>query len=185
MPASADPNGEPRPISTDRVDPAKNNSGVIVGEVKQTSSSTGQPEEYKTAFVKVYQDAGVIGVAMLTLLALCLVMGFFNVRLLKMYTALTESRDKLDASRTQALERIAQTVLTFQLTITAEMNGLKNEHREQHEQFNALAQNATRLIADSERKLEYLRREEISISGIKEQLTRIEGGLSRRPEKEY
>lgn len=182
---TADPNGEPRPIPTERVEPAKNNSGILVGEVKEPSSHTGQPEEYKTAFVKVYQDAGVIGAAMLTLLALCLVMGFFNVRLLKMYTALTESRDKLDASRTNALERIAQTVLTFQLTITAEMNGLKNEHHEQHERFRQLSQDGTRLLADSERKLEYLRREELSLTSIKEQLTRIEGGLSRKSEKEY
>jgi hypothetical protein len=172
QPNSADPNGVPRQVPTERVEPAKNNSGIIVGEVKETSTHTGQPDEYKTAFVKVYQDAGVIGVGMLTLLVLCVLMGFFNMRLLKMYTTLTESRDNLDKARTTALERLSLTMLTLQQNVTTELNGLKNEHVSQQDRLMSL-------MSDSERKLELLRREEQTLDKISERMLMLEHNVSR------
>jgi hypothetical protein len=175
-----DPNGVPRPLPPERVDPAANNSGILIGEVKDPSPTVAgvqQPDNYKTAFVKVYQDAGVIGVAMLTLLGLCVLMGLFNVRLLKMYTSLTESRDRLDQARTIALEKMSLTVLTLQSTVTLELASLKQTIADQYSKLD-------RLSSESDKKLEILRREEVLMDKIADRLTQIEFAQSHRDTKD-
>ena len=136
------------------------------------TNATTESDQYKTAFVKVYQDAGVIGVSMLTLLVLCLLLGIFCLRLLKMYTTLTESRDNLDATRTAALERVAQTMLLLQHTFSTEITSLKQEHTEHYSKLDKLS-------SESERKLELLRREEIQLDRVLDRLTQIDNTIAR------
>jgi hypothetical protein len=148
-----------------------------VKDPSPTVAGVQQPDNYKTAFVKVYQDAGVIGVAMLTLLGLCVLMGLFNVRLLKMYTSLTESRDRLDQARTIALEKMSLTVLTLQSTVTLELASLKQTIADQYSKLD-------RLSSESDKKLEILRREEVLMDKIADRLTQIEFAQSHRDTKD-
>ena len=123
----ADPSGQARQVEPGRVERAAANSGLIVGETK-TTASTGD-QTYKTEFVKVYQDAGVVGVSMLTLLVLCVLLGLFCSRLIKMYTALTESRDNLETARTVAIEKLT----TSMVLLRGETNAVVQELRREHE----------------------------------------------------
>lgn len=72
-----------------------------------------EDRSYQTEFIKVYQDAGVIGAAMITLLALCVLLGVFCLRLLKMYTLLTTSRDDLETKRGLFSEKIAERLMVI------------------------------------------------------------------------
>jgi hypothetical protein len=126
-PSGADPSGQARQVEPGRVERAAANSGLIVGETK-TTASTGD-QTYKTEFVKVYQDAGVVGMAMLTLLVLCVLLGLFCSRLIKMYTALTESRDNLETARTVAIEKLT----TSMVLLRGETNAVVQELRREHE----------------------------------------------------
>lgn len=109
-----------------RMEANKENSGVLVGETKTTSSAGDVG--YKTEFVKVYQDAGVVGLTTLTLLVLCCLLGLFCTRLIKMYTALTESRDALEQARTTAIEKLTTSLLLLRTDTTAVVTELKREH---------------------------------------------------------
>lgn len=105
---------------------------MMVGEVQTDGTS-------QTAFIKIYQDAGVIGVAMITLLALCVLLGIFSFRLLKMYVALTESRDKLDTTRTLAVERVSASVLSLSSTVQIATTEIRAEHTEHTSKLSEVA----------------------------------------------
>jgi hypothetical protein len=170
---AGDLSGVPRPVDPARIEPARSNSGVMVGETTQTegqTTATTHDDQYKTAFIKVYQDAGVIGASMLTLLVLCVLLGWFSLRLLKMYTTLTESRDKLDAMRTAALERISQTMLTLQASLTTEL--AKNRE----DNGNVIVR-LERISMEQERKLEILRRDEVILERLQTAVTRMEADI--------
>lgn len=143
-------NPEIRPVSPDRQTKVGHDSGVLVGVGTDDESSlptvpetsTAQPgtrddsptrstssDPYKTQFIKVYQDAGVVGLSMLTLIVLCVTLGWFCIRLLKMYVALTEGRDKLESARSVALERLTTTVLTNQSQGLKDIDDFKEELR--------------------------------------------------------
>lgn len=93
---------------------------------------------YKVEFVKVYQDAGVVGVSMLTLLVLCLLLGLFCGRLIKMYIALTESRDKVETARTEAIEKLAANVLLLRTEMTAAVAEIRRENADTNVKLSAL-----------------------------------------------
>lgn len=134
-----DPNGVPRPVDPERIDRARANSGIIVGEqavpVKTTAGT--EQDNYRTAFVKVYQDAGVIGVAMLTLLALCVLMAIFCNRVLRMYSAAVSEHNKLLISTAQATEKLANSYLLLNANVTALSTTVNNavaEIRREHDE---------------------------------------------------
>jgi len=106
---------------------ARQESGIVQG-----LSETSETGSYQTEFVRVYQDAGVIGVSMLTLLALCLLLGLFSLRLLKMYVALTESRDKIDQARNEIALKVAESLLTLEHRVMARLNELTIEINAEH-----------------------------------------------------
>lgn len=83
---------------------------------------------YKTEFVKVYQDAGVVGAAMLTLLVLCTLLGLFCSRLIKMYITLTEQRDKVEAARTAAIEQLSQNMVLLRSEMSAAVTEVRREN---------------------------------------------------------
>lgn len=118
-----DPSGVPRAVDADRMDKSQNNSGIVVGEESvAVKTTTGQTTDTtQTAFIKVYQDAGVIGVSMLTLLVLCILLGSFCLRLLKLYAAMSVAQDQISSSRTVAVEKLA----TATLLVQAEVKSLK------------------------------------------------------------
>jgi hypothetical protein len=76
---------------------------------KTTATTASDP--YKSEFVKVYQDAGVIGAAMLTLLAICVLLSILAFRLAKMYSTLITARDSLDAQRVAVIEKLTLAVV--------------------------------------------------------------------------
>lgn len=82
-------------------------SGIVQGVAVNDNNN------YQTEFVKVYQDAGVIGVAMLTLLALCVLLGLFSLRLLKMYVELTKARDALEDKRVLFSEKTIERLMSI------------------------------------------------------------------------
>lgn len=141
--AQADPTGVPRTVAPGALERSRENSGVIVGE-SRTSTSTGD-DTYKTEFVKVYQDAGVVGVAMLTLLVLCLLLGLFCSRLIKMYTALTESRDTLEAARTAAIEKLSTSLILLRSETSTVIAELRREHDTHAIQINSLISGVDRM----------------------------------------
>jgi len=134
--AEGDPSGESRPLEDGRLQKAGENSGLIVGETK-THTGTGD-DAYKTEFVKVYQDAGVVGVAMLTLLVLCLLLSLFCSRLIKMYVALTESRDNLESARSIAIEKLTTSLLMLRSETNSAVSELRREHDETLSTINRL-----------------------------------------------
>lgn len=119
-----------RPIPSD-APVARESSGIVVGVTREpspgthTSTSDGS---YKTEFVKVYQDAGVIGLSMLTLLVLCFLLGMFSLRLLRMYVSLTESRDKLETVRSAFFEKITERLLTLESKVEKVTTELRSDH---------------------------------------------------------
>jgi vacuolar-type H+-ATPase subunit I/STV1 len=137
----ADPSGVNRPVSSNRVDAAKHNSGVVVG-TEQNS---------QTAFIKVYQDAGVIGVAMITLLTLCLLLAVFCSRLIKMYSSLTESRDSLEQLRSQATEKLATAVLLLRTELNLAVVEIRREHLDSTVSLVSLRSDIARPLASAER----------------------------------
>lgn len=100
------------------------------GSPTSTTTSTSS-DEYKTQFVKVYQDAGVIGAAMLTLLVLCVIMGWFSLRLLRMYVALTEQRDKMEALRLEYFNKLTEAMTEVTAAIKQVMSDLRSDHNTQ------------------------------------------------------
>jgi len=113
-----------RPVPEDAPVVGREESAVVVGVI-------GQPDAYKTEFVKIYQDAGVIGASMLTLLVLCFLLGVFSLRLLKMYVSLMESRDKLETIRSGFLERITERLLTLETKVGTVIVELRSDHTSQ------------------------------------------------------
>lgn len=81
------------------------------------TTATTASDPYKSEFVKVYQDAGVIGVAMLTLLAICVLLSILAFRLAKMYSTLISARDSLDAQRVAVIEKLTLAVVEVKGTI--------------------------------------------------------------------
>lgn len=130
------PSGELRPVPPDAPVAGHAESGVVQG-VTKTNSSTGE-DSYKTQFVKVYQDAGVIGASMLTLLVLCFLLGMFSLRLLKMYVALTESRDKLDAARTEFSSKMVEKIIILETTQKNVITELRADHTIQTTKLDAI-----------------------------------------------
>lgn len=106
------------------------------GGVTTTTASTS--DNYKTEFVKVYQDAGVVGAAMLTLLALCLLLGLFCTRLIKMYTTLTASRDAVEAARSGAIEKLTMSVVLLRSENTAALSQFRAQGEQRSERIAAL-----------------------------------------------
>lgn len=93
------------------------------------AAGTAVPDSaYKTEFVKVYQDAGVVGVSMLTLLVLCLLLGLFCGRLIKMYITLTEQRDRIEAARTEAIEKLTANLLLLRSEMTTAVAEVRREN---------------------------------------------------------
>lgn len=140
---SGDPSGVPRTVAPGTSERNRENSGLVVGETK-TVSSTGD-DTYKTEFVKVYQDAGVVGAAMLTLLVLCLLLGMFCSRLIKMYTALTESRDTLETARTVAIEKLSTSLILLRSETSTVIAELRREHDSHALQISALISGVDRM----------------------------------------
>lgn len=120
---------------------------VLTGTTRSTGTSTtegvttttaGTTDAYRTEFVKVYQDAGVVGVAMLTLLVLCLLLGLFCTRLIKMYTTLTSSRDAVETARGQAIEKLTMSVVLLRSESTAGLAEYRRHSAERGEQLKNL-----------------------------------------------
>lgn len=118
--------GERRPVPDNPTAIGRGQSAVVIGETK-TTSSTGD-QQYKTEFVKVYQDAGVIGVAMLTLLVLCLLMGWFSIRVLRLYTSSLDSRDKAETLRLTFFDRLTNAVTVLSADMVETKTILRSDH---------------------------------------------------------
>jgi hypothetical protein len=180
-PSGADPSGQARQVEPGRVERAAANSGLIVGETK-TTASTGD-QTYKTEFVKVYQDAGVVGMAMLTLLVLCVLLGLFCSRLIKMYTALTESRDNLETARTVAIEKLTTSMVLLRReheSALAKMVELASGQREQASALDRYAERAQRANDQLERVYEVTRTIPEAIEKDRARSERIEQMLQNR-----
>lgn len=163
--AQGDPSGVARPVEAGRLERSANNSGVIVGESKTTTTTqpsathAGTSEDaYKTEFVKVYQDAGVVGMSMLTLLVLCLLLGLFCSRLIKMYIALTASRDTLEAARTAAIEKLTTSLVLLRSETNTVVAELRREHDHHSERLTTLTNSTERYAEKAQRSYEMLER---------------------------
>lgn len=91
--------------------------GGVTTTTQGGTTTTTQVDPYKTEFVKVYQDAGVIGVAMLTLLVICVLLAILTFRLAKMYSNLITARDSLDAARVTVIEKLTENILGIRTDI--------------------------------------------------------------------
>lgn len=108
-------------------------SGIVVGttrtvDQRTTPAGTTQDVSYQREFIKVYQDAGVVGLSFLTLLVLCVLLGLFTMRLLRMFQALTASRDALETARTTAIEKLTTSVLLLRQEFASGVSELRGEH---------------------------------------------------------
>jgi len=133
---------------------------VITGTTKTTGTSTtggvtttttGTADSYQTEFVRVYQDAGVVGVAMLTLLVLCLLLGMFCTRLIRMYTTLTSSRDAVEAARSQAIEKLTMSVVLMRSENTAGLAEYRRQGDERAEQIKSLVRSVEQYEARTDK----------------------------------
>lgn len=111
------------------------NSGIVVGTTKTVSTdaktATGtQDVSYQREFIKVYQDAGVVGLSFLTLLVLCVLLGMFCIRLLKMFQSLTSSRDVLETARTTTIEKLTTSILLLRQEFSTSVSEIRQEHSE-------------------------------------------------------
>jgi hypothetical protein len=123
---------EGRPVDAAGLERAGNDSGIVIGETRtdgKTTATTGD-DQYKTEFVKVYQDAGVVGVSMLTLLVLCVLLGLFCSRLIKMYISLTNSRDAVESARSAAIEKLTMGVVLLRSETSAAIAEFRREGTE-------------------------------------------------------
>jgi hypothetical protein len=128
--ANGDPSGVPRPVDPERIPVARANSGIMVGEQATSTTTTAgtQQDQYKTAFIKVYQDAGVIGVAMLTMLAISLISIMFSTRVLKMYSTLVTANTALVSASADATLKIATAMTLLDSTLKSSVNEFRREH---------------------------------------------------------
>lgn len=85
--------------------------GQVVTTSPSKTTTTTSSDPYKTEFVKVYQDAGAIGVAMLTLLVIAALLAILTFRLVKMYSNLVNARDSLDAARVTVIEKLTENIV--------------------------------------------------------------------------
>ena len=128
----------------------------MVGEVQANGSS-------QTAFIKVYQDAGVIGVAMLTLLTLCILLGILAYRTLKMYASTIEARDNLETARTLAIERVSNAVIALSGTVQSAIAEMREEHGKHMKKIDDVC-------AAAERNNEILRRVETEVDSVSREM---------------
>lgn len=188
--STQDPSGVGRPVEQGRLEKSAGNSGIVVGESKDLTASTAE-DPYKTEFVKVYQDAGVVGVAMLTLLVLCLLLGLFCSRLIKMYIALTGSRDVLEATRTTAVEKLATSMLVMRSEVTTALGEIRKEHESHAARMEQLAASITESRTRADPALAQLREvheamerlERVSAQDRQDKLERLEQLLSQTTPK--
>lgn len=124
----------PAPAGTSQSSPAP----------KQTTASTQQPD-YKSEFIQTYQNAGVIGVSMLTLIALCLLLGMFALRLLKMYITLTETRDKQENARLAFFDKLTLSMLALQSDLKQVQTELKSDHQNQEKSISEVQKGVDRV----------------------------------------
>lgn len=173
-----DPSGQPRPVEPGRLEKSAENSGLVVGEKKTgTTTATTADDGYKTEFVKVYQDAGVVGVSMLTLLVLCLLLGLFCTRLLKMYISLTESRDTLEAARTQAIEKLTTAMVLLRSETNTVVAELRRDNDINAAKVGSLAEAAERHATAAQRAHTMLERVYDAARDSAELLRRAEAAL--------
>ena len=118
--SEGDESGALRPVDQDRLEKNEGNSGIVIGKetTKDTTTSGTTVDSTQTAFIKIYQDAGVIGVSMLTLLVLTVLMGMFSLRLLKLYTASGQAQENASAGRVVAVEKLATAVMLLKNEVT-------------------------------------------------------------------
>jgi hypothetical protein len=100
------------------------------GTKTTTTTTTTQPDQYKTEFVKTYQDAGVVGVGMLTLLVICVLLALLTFRVVKMYSNLVTARDALDASRVNVIEKLTENILGIRGEIATNAQALNSVRSE-------------------------------------------------------
>lgn len=113
------------------VDTESTTTGTAPDGSPTKTQTTTTTDAYKTQFVKVYQDAGVIGASMLTLLVLCFLLGMFSLRILKMYKDLNESRDKTETLRLQYFDTLTTAVLAVETGLHEVAVNLKSDHNTQ------------------------------------------------------
>jgi hypothetical protein len=105
-------------------------SGGTTTTGPSSTTTTTVSDPYKTEFVKVYQDAGVVGVAMLTLLVIVAVLAILAFRLAKMYSNLITSRENLEGTRTTVLEKLTESILSVKAevgTIDGQLETVRSE----------------------------------------------------------
>ena len=150
MAQAGDPSGVARQVQPGRLEKAEQNSGLVVGQRADPTEDTKaltEDAQYKTEFVKIYQDAGVVGVSMLTLLVLCLLLGLFCSRLIKMYIALTESRDALETARTVAIEKLTTNMILLRNETATVVAELRREHTAHADKLQDLCEEQRQLVA--------------------------------------
>ena len=124
-------------------------TSTTTGPSKTTTTTTSDP--YKTEFVKVYQDAGVIGVAMLTLLVICVLLSVLTFRLAKMYSSLITARDSLDAQRVAVIEKLTLAVVEIKGSSDAVMREIQTNRNENNAHHNEILAESRRTCDRIER----------------------------------
>lgn len=110
-------------------------SAVVVGVEREplgAGKTTAQQDAYKTQFIKVYQDAGVIGTAMLTLLVIIVILGSLCTRILRMYRDLATNRDEAETRRLQYFDTLTQSVKGVETAVGSLKNSLEIEKNERN-----------------------------------------------------
>lgn len=111
--SGGDKTTSPQTTTTEQGSVTSSGGDVTTSPRKTTTTTTTDP--YKTEFVKVYQDAGAIGVAMLSLLVISALLAILTFRVVKMYSSLVTARDSLDASRVTVIEKLTESILAIRV----------------------------------------------------------------------
>lgn len=129
---------------------------VTTPKTPSKTNATTSSDPYKTEFVKVYQDAGVIGVAMLTLLVICTLLAILTFRLAKMYSSLVTARDSLDAARVTVIEKLTEKIVEIRGEVGAARGEVSGVRIEVEQNRDVILAEVRRNREESQQHREYL-----------------------------
>ena len=108
----------------------------------QTATTT---DAYKTQFVKVYQDAGVIGASMLSMLVIIAILGALCVRILRMYRDMLTNRDAAETKRLEYFDKLTDSVTLVSTAITHLRSDLAIDKTERDNKIKNMQQGVDRV----------------------------------------
>jgi uncharacterized protein HemX len=92
-------------------------------------SKTTSTPDFRADIVKTYQEAGQVGVLLLTIVLITITSGWVILRALKMYASLSEKQLQLSETRISAFEKMALSISELTRTVQSMETKVENLHQ--------------------------------------------------------